>query len=50
MENAINGMAGAINSIKGRQREGLPKRAYDAFKTNVSWRRPALLRPATAYM
>jgi hypothetical protein len=34
MENAINGMAGAINSIKEGNEEGY-QRAYDAFKTNV---------------
>lgn len=34
MENAINGMAGAINSIKEGNEAGYA-RAYDAFKTNV---------------
>src|SRR5216684_3151896 len=34
MENAINGMAGAINSIKEGNEKGY-ERAYDAFKTNV---------------
>jgi hypothetical protein len=34
MENAINGMAGAINSIKDGNEQGY-QRAYDAFKTNV---------------
>jgi hypothetical protein len=34
MENAINGMAGAINSIKEGNEAGY-NRAYDAFKTNV---------------
>lgn len=34
MENAINGMAGAINSIKEGNEQGY-QRAYDAFKTNV---------------
>ena len=34
MENAINGMAGAINSIKDGNEAGY-QRAYDAFKTNV---------------
>lgn len=34
MENAINGMAGAINSIKDGN-EAAYSRAFDAFKTNV---------------
>ena len=34
MENAINGMAGAINSIKEGNEQGY-QRAFDAFKTNV---------------
>jgi hypothetical protein len=34
MENAINGMAGAINAIKDGN-EANYQRAYDAFKTNV---------------
>jgi hypothetical protein len=34
MENAINGMAGAITSIKEGNEAGY-QRAYDAFKTNV---------------
>src|SRR6266851_9105181 len=34
MENAINGMAGAINSIKEGNEKSY-ERAYDAFKTNV---------------
>src|SRR5713226_7925191 len=34
MENAINGMAGAINSIKEGNEKGY-ERAYEAFKTNV---------------
>ena len=34
MENAINGMAGAINAIKDGN-EASYQRAYDAFKTNV---------------
>jgi hypothetical protein len=34
MENAINGMAGAINSIKEGNEAGY-QRAYDAFKQNV---------------
>ncbi len=34
MENAINGLAGAINSIKEGNEAGY-QRAYDAFKTNV---------------
>lgn len=34
MENAINGMAGAINSIREGNEKGY-ERAYEAFKTNV---------------
>jgi hypothetical protein len=35
MENAINGLAGAINSTKEANEKGY-ERAYDAFKTNVA--------------
>jgi len=48
MENAINGMAGAINSIKEGNEKGY-ERAYDAFKTNVKLA-DQRLRPSTSFI